>query len=1101
MIAMQNQQMAMLGSVPQMAPVPGASVYPPQFTYAPGRHDTFQTGLGIGGGVFNAVGPGGGGLAAAAGTAQMAGMIGGGVAGLAGMGRLSRGLGMVSNSSVLGGLSRLDPLNSMIMGGMGAIGTTYAAGAAGGAGIMGGLGALASAEGLSAVGAGMLGTAGLMNPITLTGLAVTPFLKMMHQGSQQYSQTRQMLNAYNTAANPMAASGRGFSSQQSADITSTMRAINAADPFTNFNDVSAVMQRFNEFGMNQGSRDVADFSRKFKNMMATVKDMAKTLGTTIEGATQMFGEMRATGFYKGTDIVGNTNLLKMMQGQGVSGRMMLGAQMQGASITRAAGLGTTPGAKAVGSMAGLLAGARKLGNISSEEMMNATGAATPEEALTQYATQMSGGMTQFLTQSSVGSALTAALGAVNERGEFTGGLDEGQMMALRTGQIDINNLVQSGRKRLTTRNSQLSFRTKGADVAGEMLGQDPAEAFGIIMQSIAGDKFSQMDPENLITLLTERMTGLDRKTAESMVKIVREGARTRAETTALMNREAQQRIYEIDVAQNRTISGIKTKILGGMADRVVRPLEEVGQGISQGIGEDYQRFIESLPYMKTTRIGSDEELRRQAILAEYRGTARVGVRTGGGLGVSEALVKGGMGRAQADEEQAALLSGKSLSTLALSTLDKNRPMDAFLLQFESMIDSGQLDKMIMEKGADEVFKGAGATAVNMNAGGGPAGLFGVAMSQLGFGGNTMEEYAKLGPNERAALAAALSKGGYKDLAQKVAAVGAGSSEEEMRAAKEKVIEKTATMLGAGAGGGFDITDYGKAETEIEKLMSSGGMGVVAQLSGSFDRGKFEAAMKEAAKTTGGGAEGRAAAMRKLGAKGTDSELAAAAEFFSRTKGSDYGFIGESFTGMQGGIDYLNIATSLAAGATGLKESDVGAEEFRALAAAAETTAGGGDIRQYQEALEKFYGTLEDEGVGVGKASTMYGTYGKDVAAVLGRRSAIRRAGTVSELESSLGITKEQLSAMGIDLSDDALTGGELEAIAKQDTRAQTRALKQSAGAILSETTEQTQVALASEYAKLAQSTEALAGTVLQIQHDQQAKDSNTQTAVPSPDGN
>lgn len=1101
MIAMQNQQMAMLGSVPQMAPVPGVSTYPPQFTYAPSRHDTFQTGIGLGGGMFNAVGPGGGGLASAAGTAQMAGMIGGGVASLAGMGRLSRGLGMVSNSAVLGGLTRLDPMNSMILGGMGAVGATYTAGAAGGAGIVGGLGALASAEGLSAVGAGMLGTAGLMNPIALTGMAVTPFLKMMHQGGQQYSQTRQMLNAYNTAANPMSSTGRGFSSQQAADMTSMMRGINAADPFTNWNDVSSIMQRFNEFGMNQGSKDTAELGRRFKQMTGAVKDIAKTMQTSIEEASKMYGELRSAGFYRGTDIVGNVSMMKMMQGQGVSGRMMLGAQLQGGGITRMAGLGTTPGAKAVGSMAGLLAGARTLGNISSEEMMNATGAASPEEALTQYATQMSGGMTQFLTQSSVGSALTAALGSVNARGEFTGGLDEERMTALRTGQIDINNLVQSGRKRLTTRNSQLSFRTKGADVAGEMLGQDPAEAFGIIMQSIAGDKFSQMDPENLIALLTERMTGLDRKTAESMVKIVREGARTRAETTALLNREAQQRVYEVDVAQNRTISGIKTKILGGMADRVVRPLEEVGQGVVQGFGEDYQRFIESLPYMKTTRVGSDEELRRQAILDEYRGSATVGVSTGSGLGVSGALVKGGLSQAQADAEQAALLSGKAMSAGALSALDAQRPGDAFLLQFETMIDSGALDKAIMAKGADAVFKGADATAVNMNAGAGPAGLLGVAMSSLGFGGNTMEEYAKLGPNERAALAAALSKGGYKDLAQKVAAVGTGSSEEEMRAAKEKVIEQTATMLGAGAGGGFDITDYGKAETEIEKLMSSGGMGVVAQMSGSFDRSKFDAAMVEAAKTTGGGAEGRAEAMRKLGAKGTDAELAAAAEFFSKTRGSDYGFIGKSFTGMQGGLDYLNIATSLAAGATGLKSTDVGADEFRALAAAADTTAGGGDIRNYQIALEKFYGKLEDEGVGAGKASTMYGTYGKDVGAILGRRSAIRRKSTISELESDLGITKEQLAAMGIDLSDDQLTGGELESIAKQDTRAQTRILKQSAGAILSETTEQTQVALASEYAKLAQSTEALAGTVLQIQHDQQAKDSSTQTAVPSPDGN
>jgi hypothetical protein len=90
--------------------------------------------------------------------------------------------------------------------------------------------------------------------------------------------------------------------------------------------------------------------------------------------------------------------------------------------------------------------------------------------------------------------------------------------------------------------------------------------------------------------------------------------------------------------------------------------------------------------------------------------------------------------------------------------------------------------------------------------------------------------------------------------------------------------------------------------------------------------------------------------------------------------------------------------------------------------------------------------------------------------------------------------------MGIDLSDDYLSGEETSLIAKQDTLAQSRAMKMSAGAAVTASTEETQVALAAEYAKLAQSTDALAGTVLQIQHDQQAKGSNTQTAVPSPDG-
>ena len=1107
MIAMQNQQMSMLGSVPQMAPVPGQSVYPPQFTYAPRQHDSFQTGLGLGGGMLNSVGPGAGGLAAGAGTAQLAGMVGGMGAGMLGMNRLAGGLNAVAGSRLLGGLTRLDPMNSMIMGGMGAIGTAYTAGAAGGAGIMGGMGALASGAGLRAIGAGMLGTAGLLNPIAVAGMIATVPLKMMQQGASQYSETRQMLNAYNTSANPMSTTGRGFSNQQAAGITTMMRGINSEDPFVNFKDVSSMMQRFNEFGMSQGSRDVSDVSRKFKAMATAVKDMAKTLGTTIDDAAQMFGQMRATGFYKGTDIVGNTNLLKMMQGQGVSGRAMLGAQMQGGSITRGAGLGTTPGAKAVGSMAGMLAGARMTGSISSEEMMNATGAGTPEEALTQYATQMAGGMTQFFTQSTTGAALTAALGSVNEHGEFTGELDEGLMSQMRSGKIDINNLVQSGRKRLTNRNSQLSFKQKGADVAGSMLGDDPTEAFSLIMKSVAGDKFSQMDPENLIALLTERMTGLDRKTAESMVKIVREGAKTRAETTAMLNREATQKVYEIDVAQNRTISGVKTKILGGLADKYVRPMEQVGQNVSVGIGADYQRMMDSIPGLEVTRVGSDAVLRQQALRSEYRDmqSATGGMRRSG-LAISTALQYRGYSSEQSAAEQSAALSGKGMSAEAAQSLIDSRDNDKMFQSFRKQIESGSIDKVIEKQGIEGLLKGGITGYEDLDP----------ALASLGakYGGDSqikmdLGTYMGSSATNRAAISALLTKQGYTTAGRRAAMGGKSTTASALAEMRDSATSGVGGLLKGYSTedvGNFDFFDKGRSQTLMAQLEEGGGAGIMTQAAKNFDRDKFDTAYNAAIKKAGDGDEALAMAMRATGAEGTQAQLASAGRFFKNTTGKtgkDYADIANYYEGAQGGLDYLNISTAMSGALVGMTDQAPGAEKFRALASEAEIAASGGSVVNYRQSLEAFYQELESTGAKGSDLQKSYGAYGKDMQGVLANRAAIRGEDTISGLKKATNITDEDLKAMGIDMSDDALTtgeGGETNRIAELYTRASTRAPRQGTGAILSGSTEETQVAIAAEYAKLAKSTDALAGTVLQIQHDQQAKGSAAQTAVPTPDG-
>jgi hypothetical protein len=461
-----------------------------------------------------------------------------------------------------------------------------------------------------------------------------------------------------------------------------------------------------------------------------------------------------------------------------------------------------------------------------------------------------------------------------------------------------------------------------------------------------------------------------------------------------------------------------------------------------------------------------------------------------------------MSRENADKEQVSLLSTGNMSGSAQAALSGQQPTDQFIKQFQQMIASGELDKGLMSNGSDAVFKGSGAVAYNID--GTSRSLISAIPRAMGLGGYTMQEYARKGPKERAALAAALSKGGYSDLAKQTAALGEGTSEESLSDAKERLTRGLSTIMTGDAGGAFDITDYGKAETELDKLMSAGGQGAVAQTAGTFDRKKFDEAMATASRTTKGGAEGRAAAMRKLGAKGSDAELAAAADFYSHTRSygqvEDFSFMKDAFLGMQGGLDYLNISTAMAAGVQGMGAEDKAGDEFKALAAAASTTAGGGDIRLYQEATEDFYKKLEADGTGLGEVSKMYGTYGKTAASVLGRRAEIKRSSSVSDLKDRLGITEDQFKAMKIDLSDDELNSDEINKIVKQDTLATARGTNMSAGSVISASTEETQLALASEYAKLAKSTDALAGTVLQIQHDQQAKGSAAQTAVPTPDG-
>ena len=602
MIAMQGQGVGYSG-MPVAGPVPGASQYPPQFSYAAPVMTGGAIGQAAAGGLMNSFGPAAGGLSSAAMNVSMAAGIGGWAAGKLGYGGASSALGAIGSSRVLGALSNLNPMNAAFTGAFAAGETAVAAG---------GFGSLLTGAGLRSIASGAVGGV-LGSPAALIGLAAAPLAMGMHRGAQQYSQTAGMLGAYNQFANPFAATGRGFSDTQMSGMVSQMRAFQAESPFISMRDMQQSMARFNEMGMNQGERDAQEFSKKFTQMAKTVTAMSKAMGTTMDEASKVFAQMRSVGFYTGADVAGNTLRTMTLRGEGISGATTLAAQAAGGGITRAGGLGTTPGAKAVGGVMSMFTGARGVGALSNEEMMNITGAATPEQAIAQLSTSVTGSLTNFYTGTGVGQAMLAALGATDKSGAFTGGLDAEMVEKLRSGQLNINNLVGAGRSKVSTRNAALSFKTKGQDVAGALLSQgDPTAAIGAIMQSVAGDKFQDMDPENLITLLTERIQGLSRKEAEAMTKLYREGEKIRRESQQQMRAEMQAEIFMTDVKERHSFEGFKRRFMGGISDSFA-PLNEFGQQVSVGLGGLVQRTEDNI--FGVTRVGSTSDLRRRSLQA------------------------------------------------------------------------------------------------------------------------------------------------------------------------------------------------------------------------------------------------------------------------------------------------------------------------------------------------------------------------------------------------------------------------------------------------------------------------------------------------------
>lgn len=541
--------------MPTAAPVMGASQYPPQFQqmqsgprpgvftaptgYNYGMANPYQgvggrmgaTGMGVIGAIPAAVPM----ISGAAGVASMAG----------------------ATSPVIGALAMADPIAM----GLGAGGFAMNAG---------------TAMGLGTVGAGALGAGATLG----VGALVTGGLYAGYQGIRGFQQGYEAqaglattMSRYNFGS-ASGMGGRGLSPTQLGRIGGAMRSFDVADPFTSMADTNRMMQKFSDMNMMQGMRDAEEFSKKFTKMMDTVRNMAMVMGSTLDDAMGTFSPMRQAGFFTGQEIMGQTTLMGVMGGRGMSRDQFLGMQGQGASITRGQSMTGRSGAMAMtqAAMGFMLNPGRE------RQYMDITGASDFGSAVEGMAGRQVGGMTSFLNQTSAGKAMTAALGSVDESGRFTGGLDQGVMDQLMSGQVGLGDLQGIGGGKLGSKAGQASFVRHQKDITQSALEKEQTMVAitRVIQNSAKGN-------DDVAQMLFERMTGLDRFMYREISQMAETWEADSARKRAEIQQEVEAQILQVEIRRNRSFGGKWAGFKGGVADVYGATVGAAGQGLHTGV--------------------------------------------------------------------------------------------------------------------------------------------------------------------------------------------------------------------------------------------------------------------------------------------------------------------------------------------------------------------------------------------------------------------------------------------------------------------------------------------------------------------------------------
>lgn len=544
-----------------------------------------------------------------------------------------------------GGMNRAHaigaPVVSGAMGllGMDALSVGVGAGmAAHGAGF--GLGASALVGGMAA--------APVMAATAIAGYGVN----QMFTGAQQQQALNNTLRAGFTHQSPW---GQGFNGAEMAQIGRSMRGMThqfgPSGEVVGMDELTRLAGNMGKMGMAQGVTQVQDFTRKFKQMVDTLKVVATEMGTSLEAAQQFVSNMRSSGLFNKADQIKAT---MQMRGAAASGNLALsevtGMANIGSQISRSIGGTGRAGAYAGINAMGQIGTAMQMGILSEEDIYNATGL-TGAEGRQAYATSSLSHSAAFL-KSQRGRRFLATMAGKD------GHLDMGAVNAWMSGGMSRQKVMELSQRNASGIGRWNFVRNEGK-LRGEALAELGPYANAMFYQQMLAD--NNMDPTDMSDknfLRFQRLSGLgteDATNALKMVKNLPQIMEQRQESMKELSHQDQVSRYR----KSTGIAGIKNR-LEQVKESASSRLQAIGQEfMNQGVDyveswlNDLTGQYENIVYkdvqsaFKDATIGGAAAMKRfkgmtsQKSIGPRYGLSNMSGLTGSGPGLLERLNKGG----------------------------------------------------------------------------------------------------------------------------------------------------------------------------------------------------------------------------------------------------------------------------------------------------------------------------------------------------------------------------------------------------------------------------------------------------------------------------
>ncbi len=551
-----------------------------------------------------------------------------------------------------------------------------------GSAVGGGLGIAGAIGGglMGGVGGAMLGWAGG----GILGAGISHVANSFMTGAHEQSAMERTLSQFQFT-NGASRTGSGFNRNDSMQIGNMVRQMERVpEMLTSFGELNRIMDKMGQMGLMQGVRDAGEFMKKFKDTVGTLKDLAKTMGSTMEGALQAFGEARMSGFYSKSDItrsVLNRQFTASITGMNQS---QVGALQQfGADMGHGTGGSRRTGAQHAMRTAGQLGMANQLGILTNDQIMEMTGkeGAAGIQDLSAEMTQLG----YRMGNSNVGQALTLALGEMKD-GRYTGKMDEGLVARVRSGELSLSELKGLARSKASTRGAKLSFAAHKQRLRSEMVGAVGAEGVSMQLQEILGERgWQNPDAQNLVM----QRFGASEEEANLLQQLMPNLQEMSNQMRIQGGGQARQQARNSVMKERYSWDAIKARISKKMEHYTTDWAKDLGVAVRDSFQSFADDFVDELAGSYTTTLSQNSSnIVRGAMMGSSRAQ-----KTLSGM-ISQAKDMGSLRGSHLGRESGGFgnLARRAMDSMSGNQLAGDRLKDVMrFMQPEELIESGAFD--------------------------------------------------------------------------------------------------------------------------------------------------------------------------------------------------------------------------------------------------------------------------------------------------------------------------------------------------------------------------------------------------------------------------